>query len=218
MVLFTAGSSARGTGAGTTQLSRLSGVWVNTVQISGRNAANTYTVPANQATYLGSISIDSAAGQITLHRSYGQSRKWAIWNAYNRAPLYLKAGDSTASWSTAAAIRPSNNNTANSLITFCGLQEDITDLAFTQRLDVLTSGVSPIIGVGVNSTSATSGFIGVQRNDNAGLVLATPAARHISLLPLGINTITSLENGGGGSGTQFFGTESNMYLSATWRG
>lgn len=83
----TAGSCSRGTGAGTTQISKLSGIWVNTVSMTGRNSSNTYTIPANQATYLGSIFIDGTAGQITLHRSYGQSRKWAIWNAYNRVPI-----------------------------------------------------------------------------------------------------------------------------------
>ncbi len=215
----TAGSSARGTGAGTTQLSRLSGLWVNTVQISGRNGANTYTIPANQATYLGSIFIDSAAGQITLHRSYGQSRKWAIWNAYNRVPLYLKAGDSTSSWSTNVATRPSNGNTANSLTTFCGLQEETIDLAFTQKLNVLSTATTAAIGIGVNSTSVITGLAGVQRNDAlAGGVITSTGARYFSIPSLGINTITSLEVGGGGSGTTFFGGEGSMLLTAAYRG
>jgi hypothetical protein len=47
----TAGSGARGTGAGTTQLSRLNGYWVNTVSMTGRNGSSTYSIGANLATY-----------------------------------------------------------------------------------------------------------------------------------------------------------------------
>src|SRR5882762_4456840 len=47
----TAGSGARGTGAGTTELTRLSGLWVNATQITARNGSTTYTVAANRATY-----------------------------------------------------------------------------------------------------------------------------------------------------------------------
>jgi putative ABC transport system permease protein len=35
--------------------------------------------------------MDGTNGQVTCHRSFGQSRKWGLWNAYNRRPLYLKA-------------------------------------------------------------------------------------------------------------------------------
>src|SRR5205807_8668414 len=78
-----------------------------------------------QATYLGSIFIDSAAGQVTCHVSYGQSRKWGVWNAYNREPISMKAGDGTASWNyNTSTIRAANGNSANSLTIFCGLPEE----------------------------------------------------------------------------------------------
>jgi hypothetical protein len=93
----TAGSCSRGTGAGTTELTRLAGYWVNNVSMSARNGTTTYSVGANLATYLGSIFIDGTAGQVTCHMSWGQSRKWGVWNAFNRQPLDLKTGDSTAS-------------------------------------------------------------------------------------------------------------------------
>ena len=74
-----AGAGARGSGAGTTELSRLNGFWVNTVSMTARNGATTYSVAANRGTYVGSIFIDSgAAGQVTCHRAWGQSRKWSI--------------------------------------------------------------------------------------------------------------------------------------------
>src|SRR6185369_459996 len=54
---------------------------------------------------------DSSAGQVTCHRAWGQSRKWGVWSAYNRQPLYLKAGDSTGAGST--TVIPSTPRTAH---------------------------------------------------------------------------------------------------------
>jgi hypothetical protein len=172
----TAGSGARGTGAGTTQLSRLNGIWVNTVSMTGRNGATTYTIPASQGSYLGSISIDSAAGQVTCHRSYGQSRKFGVWNAYNRVPIIVKGGDGTASWSySAPSFRPSNNNTANSIQTFTGLAEEMLDLSYFYKWNVGTLTTSQSTGIssaiGFNSTSASSGLVGnTQYSFGAGVV------------------------------------------------
>jgi len=80
----TAGSGDRGTGASTTEITRINGVLVNSVSATMRNSSTTYSVGANLATYVGSILIDGSAGQVTCHTSYGQSRKWSVWNAYNR--------------------------------------------------------------------------------------------------------------------------------------
>jgi len=62
----TAGSGARGTGAGTPQLTYQSGVLVNAVQIAANNGASTYTIPASQCTYVGSVFVDATAGQSAL--------------------------------------------------------------------------------------------------------------------------------------------------------
>jgi len=47
----------------------------------------------NQGIYLGSIYMDTTPGQVSGHRTYGQARKWGIFNAYNRVPVFLQAGD-----------------------------------------------------------------------------------------------------------------------------
>jgi hypothetical protein len=71
----TAGAGARGTGAGTTQLTRLNGYWVNAVSMTGRNGSTTYSIGANLATYVGSIFMDGSNGQVTCHRAWGQSQQ-----------------------------------------------------------------------------------------------------------------------------------------------
>ena len=215
----TAGSCARGTGAGSTALTRLNGVYVNQVSMSliyNTGAGNnTITVPANQGVYLGSIFIDSVAGQVTCHRNWGQSRKWGIWNAYNRVPVYLKAGDSTASWANAVTtLHPSNANTANSLTVFSGLSEDVYDLKFIQN--ALAGGATTLAvnAIGVNSTLARSGFEGIQwlQANNEGIT----QAQYQMPPALGINTITALE-ATSTNAIFFLGTEANMILSAQWR-
>jgi hypothetical protein len=71
-----AGTGARGSGPGTTQLNRLNGLLVNAVQITGaRSGASTFTIGANLGTYVGSIFIDAAAGQVSFNRTAGQNRK-----------------------------------------------------------------------------------------------------------------------------------------------
>ena len=53
---ITAGAGARGTGAGTTELTRLNGLLVNAnAMATARNGATTYSVAANQGTYVGSL-------------------------------------------------------------------------------------------------------------------------------------------------------------------
>ena len=221
----TAGSCVRGTGAGTTQISRdaTTGLWVNTVSMSliynTGSGNNTITVGAGQGLYLGSIFVDGAAGQVSCYRSYGQSRKWGIFNAYNRVPLYLKAGDSTASWTyTTATWRSANGSTANSLVVFSGLAEDIFELSYESAFQNNGAGSLASIGIGYNSTTATTGKIGMMGNySNSGVSPSIPPARYITPPALGINIITALEYSLATGTSTWYGTETNMLLSAIWK-
>jgi len=218
----TAGSGARGTGAGTTQISRLNGFWVNTVAMTGRNGSTTYSIDANAATYLGSLFIDGTNGQVTCHRAWGASRKWGIWNAYNRQPLFLKAGDSTASWTyNTATIREARGQTANSLTVFQGLPEESYDCRLLQYVAIDTgSAARARNGIGFNSTTAISGMAGsVGVTDNADVGATLPAS-FLAPPSLGINVVTALEDATtpASNSTTWFGGNDDMELSAKWRG
>ena len=225
----TAGSGARGTGAGTTQLAPLGGYYVNAVSMTGRNGSTTYTIGANLATWLGSLFIDGTAGQVTCHRSWGQSRKWGVWNFYNRRPVYLKAGDSTASWPyNTATIRAANGDSANSLTVFQGLAEEFYTLAVKQTVTALIAaaggshtGVARV-GIGWNSTTTMSGkngvFGAVQDAANDITLHVSPVGESLQVPALGINTVTFNEFSTGTDATlTFFGGEDDMVLSAIWR-
>lgn len=218
----TAGAGARGTGASTTQLSRLSGIWVNTVQMSGRNSATTYTIPANQATYLGSIFIDTVAGQITLHRSYGQSRKWAIWNAYNRVPIVLLVGDSTASWTAAASWHQSNASANNFASAFAGLPEEITTADFRQNVLCVANNaqVTADIGIGINSVTVPSGLTGFSGNLIGAGNIQTSLTALTTLAPtIGTNKFNTIEQAPAQAiQTAYNGTQASMQMTLSWRG
>jgi hypothetical protein len=148
----------------------------------------------------------------------GASRKWGIWNYYNRVPVILKAGDSTASWTYATTtIRASRGQTTNSLTIFSGLAEDICRIKFDQFITGAATQGDQTIGIGYNSTTVMSGRTGKVVAGATGWTAGfTQSAEYIAVPAIGINTITSLELGVTGTAT-YSGTEANMVLYAEWR-
>jgi hypothetical protein len=239
-----AGTGARGSGAGTTQLARQNGIWTNAVQITTRNDANTYTVSANQATYVGSLYIDHTAGQVSCHVSYGQNRKWGVWNGYNRQPILLKAGDSTASWSYGTnTIRASNNvpsaygansfnvgsgTTCNGMVLLQGLAEERYDIRFVQHgsasANANTNSTCQMRnGIGINSTTASSGKRGAlyfQKFDpGSDSIDGDMKAEYQAAPALGLTNVCALEvTPSPGNATGYNGTETEMVLSVAYRG
>ena len=214
------GSSARGTAAA---IQRVGGIWVNSAQITGTNGATTYTIPAQQCTIVGSILIDGTAGQVSDYLSWGQSRKWATWNFYNRLPIVLQAGDSTASWTYATAtVRASNNASANSITAFTGLAEEPINAQFVQFIKTAGSGSATIyIGIGLNSTTAFSGTQGVLfgsfNGGNLG-VADSAVANYVAAPSLGTNVLDCLEEGNAANTNTFNGGQGNMVLTVEYRG
>jgi hypothetical protein len=214
----TPGSCARGVGAGTTQISRVNnGLWANTNIITLTNGASTYTnIPVGQATYLGSIAVDAVAGQTSCYLSWGQSRKWGVWNAYNRLPVCLQVGDSTASWTIGVTSwRSSNGNAANALQTFTGLPEEFLALEFVQLIQAITgSGSTYQNGIGYNSSSSPLGKVGQVL---AGVPFGSDGVAKYNASPsLGLNTVYALEDVQASS-AKFYGGSTLMLLSACYR-
>lgn len=222
----TIGAGNRGTGAGSAQISRLQGIWVNAVSIIGYNGLSSYTIPANQCTYVGSVSVDATAGQTSAYVSFGQSRKWGVWNAYNRQPIQMQAGDGTSNWSYATnTTRAANGNAANSAVVFMGLPEEpvkattIATISTVINQNQTTAGKT---GVGYNSTTVFSGTAGNVLFTNQATTGITPtftiAGSFQGAPALGLNTITILESGLGATATGWLGTQPNTVLTVNYRG
>lgn len=218
----TPGSGTRGSGAGTAQISQINGIWTNAVSASCVNGASTFTVPANQGTYVATCLIDGTNGQVTFHRTYGQNRKWACWNAYNSQSVTLQAGDGTTSWAyISATIRPSNNASANALTVITGLPIQYGVL-FNERGTVNNSNASGgcDFGIGFNNTAAFSGTVGdvTASNTNAANVTSggSVLAQFSPTAPLlGAETFTALEQAQTTNGCTIYGTLLHMLLTVT---
>lgn len=213
----TAGSGSRGTGAGTAEIERVNGMWVNKNAMTARYGSTTVSVGAREGTLVGSMCMDGTNGQLTCHVSWGQSRKFGLANVYNKAPIFLKAGDSTASWTYATnTIRAANNATANSLTVLQSVAEEV--MRFTYKIkETMSTNTTAHIGIGYNATNAFSGTIGYIESGGTQGILGDATADYIAPPALGINTITALERGVNNT-TTFFGTETTMRLTAEWRG
>ena len=218
----TAGSGARGTGAGTTELERLKGLYVNKVAATLRNGATTYSVAAKSGAYVGSIFIDATAGQVTCHVDWGQARKWGIWNAYNRKQVFLKGGDNTASWTSATTSLAQSRGDANNYVhIFSGLAEESFDLRFSQLAQsaVGVSTADAQIAIGYNSTTVQFGRQGQQLITSAGNnTLRTNLIAEYNAVPtIGVQKINALERSqNGATNNTYFGTEVFMLLSARY--
>jgi hypothetical protein len=160
-------TSGRGTGAGTTQISRINNAFfTNTNSITLNNGASQFAgLAANTCIYLGSIAVDTTAGQVSCFVSAGQNRKWGVWNAFNRQKIILQTRDPTASWTIGNTTRVINNNSANNALIFMGLAEEYVKAAIVYGI---TNGST---NLGTNAFTTGIGW-GSQTafTDNTGFV------------------------------------------------
>lgn len=165
--------------------------------------------------------------------SWGQNRKYGVWNAYNRVPITLQAGDSTASWTyNVATIRGSNNTPSSySGVSFnvgsgtscnglCGLAQETISANFLQQFNPNASSGNNLaqIGIGLNSTGAFSAA-SKMNNNGSNLVVDFPPALYILAPSLGLNVLAELESSNATNANVYQGGSSQiMNLQATWRG
>lgn len=217
--LTVSGAASRGTGAGTTQISRINGIYVNTVALSGKNGSTTYSIAANAATYLGTIWIDNTAAQVSCHMTFGQGRKFGVWNAYNRSTVILTGGDATASWSyNSVTLRAANATAANSVTALCGLAEEYVDSSYTTNMSSLsTNAAEAFCAVGYGVTNAASGRKGAINGTGTVSTGGTMIASYAAPPFLGLAALVGLEASNAASSSTILGTNANMEMRAAWR-
>jgi hypothetical protein len=146
--------TARGTGAGTTELQMVNGLWTNKNTLTCRyNNTTTFSVSANLATYVGTART-VAAGQIE-----DSAAKRFVWNAYNQVRRVLKnVTETTDSWNyTTATFRQANANTANQLDMVVGLAGSLLDAKVNATASTSAGTSFAGVGIGINSTTVNSG-------------------------------------------------------------
>jgi hypothetical protein len=127
-----------------------------------------------------------------------------------------------------STVRASNGDSRNSLQIFSGLTEERFNLRFVQQYTFnanSSSGtrVGSLIGLNGTTSGAVVGFSPqlVTTSTTAGNAYApnlTTYAEYFMPPSLGINTINACEVGSSTQTPSYSGTETEMVLSALWRG
>ena len=160
-------ATSRGTGAGTTQISMLNGLWINTVSITCRyGAASTTTVAASQGTYVGTTYM-TANGQTGMAfkpagASGGTNNILGVYNGYNRVMVMAASRDTATGIAGAnnSAVRSFNNSASDRISFVDGLQQSAVSATHATTAAQVLAGAYVGIGVALDSTTVASGTAG----------------------------------------------------------
>lgn len=149
--------TGRGTGAGTTQLTRISGLLTNTVAITNGPAAS-------RGLYVGTVRSNGSAQidwQIGALSTGGTPGIFGVWNMYNRVLVQTMVRDDTNSWTCAAGTTQAANNSTGNRVSFVSGWEEDTFLAHYQAfVTTAGGGTTCSVGVGIDVVNAFSGRFG----------------------------------------------------------
>lgn len=191
-------ATARGTGAGTTELDFVQGLYVNKITITNGPAAG-------YGTYVGTVRTagDSLVDFMLAPAAAagGGANCLHVWNAFNRRVVAARNIDSTDTWAYKTETwRAKNNSAANGISFVVGLAED----AFTAINSVngnSDNGAGAAAGIGYDVTDANHAnthfewFLTGSNKDegSTALLRLTPAVGQHAITPLeiGINSGTT---------------------------
>jgi hypothetical protein len=182
--------TARGTGAGTTELERVLGFMVNKVSITNGPAAQ-------RGLYVGSVRSNGSALIDWIYGGIDTAAILGVWNMFNRVDVGTFMLSSVDSFTmTSNGVRAWNNSNTNRISFISGLREE----CFIARGYGLVSGSFPAgLGIGFNSTSAISGLNAIYKGGSipgGGFSLHAASA-------LGYNYFQALEVSEGGAATGY---------------
>lgn len=209
----TSGSNlVRGTGTGSTALTRANGLLVNANAITNGPAAG-------YGTYVGTVATDSGGATVTFNTGTaatgGGAATIGLWNAYNRVVVRGQVRDSSATdWSYGAAAWRAANGSATARVTFVtGLAEDAWRADYDAIGYFNTTSYSTV-GLGLNTTTAPTGITGYLNANN----VPSLAAGHAVVQTLGANYLSAIEYVAGGTTKFIAGSTTGVQPGLTWEG
>jgi hypothetical protein len=185
--------TARGAGAGTTEIERVNGLWRNKVAITNGPAAG-YGTYVGTARTNGTATVDWIPGAVAAN---GTAAVLGVWNAHNRIEVRGLIGDTTDSWGYGGTWRAANASNTMRVSMVVGLQEDFFEAQYVAATAYTGGVVLANAGIGYNSTSAPSGRYPLTSSGNVtGQSLVFNPQGDYAVQPLGFNFMQALENGG----------------------
>lgn len=210
-------ATARGSGAGTTELALQNGVYVNNVAITSGPGAKAGRYLGSFRTTSTTTTEDSMGGVTT---QVGGKR--FLWNAQQRVRRPLLVLDTADSWAYGTNTwRVQNGATApnNCVEVLAGLAQGAVE-AENRGVVYVASNVSAaaMVGIGLNSSSAPSGLVQPVYYAAATPLYSPISAGYRGMLPLGYSYLARLEKGADGTSTfrgddGGNGTQSGLYAS-----
>lgn len=207
--------TSRGTGAGTSELSFVNGLLMNTNAITNGPSAQ-------RGTYVGSIRTN---GTSTVDMVFGgsgaaggESTILGVWNMYNRRLGVFVNWDTTDSWNyTTATWRIKNNNANNKISFVIGWQGDAIEAVNSQIGGNTTTNVFQGASIGLDSVTAFAVTCGVGMGRSSSVAAQfSMVSNYRAMAPLGFHYVAPLEqstasgtstwygDNGGGNGNSIF--------------
>jgi len=206
-------TTVRGTGAATTELERLDGLWVNKYDITNGPTAR-------RGTYVGTIYTNSSSQvdfKMGSAAAGGGEAVIGVWNTYNRVSVESIVQDTTATWAyNITAWRATNGSSTNRVSAVAGFREDPFS-AHNQQSAYNSTGYSQFAaGVcfdGANSLNGTTAWGWSVSSSGYGVSIGT-----FGTMILGLHSLQAVEN------ATFVPSGSNVFygspvhgLSYRWR-
>jgi len=194
------------TTARATSLAIYNGILTNSAQVTCRysNSA-TLTVPANQATYVGSVYTNGSTGTIDYTfggaASGGTAATFGVWNYYNRVSVQTSVKDSGSTYTySSATVRQARASAGNQVTFLTGVAEDAVQSSYTSGV-ATSSNLNSFtnFGIGLDTTSAfTNVYSNCNSNSNA--VQRCQTTNTTTLQPaIGQHVLSANEGGDGGN-------------------
>lgn len=206
-------NTSRGTGAGTSELELVKGVYLNKVAITNGPAANRGTYVGTIRTN-GSSQVDYSVGGSA---SGGTAGSLGVWNMYNRNLTTASVLDSGASYTYGTGtIRQARASAGNQVSVLVGLAVDTIFVNYSMRVDTAaTSGSFGYIGIGEDTTASYTQR--VFSRTVAAVVMINSPYLSVSKTPLlGYHTYAGVESGDGSTTVTFNADSSATLVLSVW--
>jgi hypothetical protein len=191
-------TQARGTGAGTTELVQVQGVWMNANDITNGPAAQ-------RGTYLGTV-VSNGSSQIDwiygALAANGTAAVLGVWNMYNRVNVATFVSDSTDSYaySTSNTYRVANASSTMRISAVIGLNEEPVDSDYATAASATAASIGLFAAIGLDSIKAFAA--GCITGTGTSVTSGDPLnirAKFRGLLGLGLHHLWPLETPSGGT-------------------
>lgn len=208
-------ATARGTGAGTTELARQNGRFVNAVAITNGPAAG-------RGHYVGTFRSNASSQARFTHggtAAGGTEGFLHVFNRYNQVLYTGQSRNSTNTWTYSGSVWRAANASNTTRINVLNGLDDNSVFASYSAIIAISSSEEGYVGVGHDSTTAPSGVFGTM-GDNDIIAICTAFFR--GRAGLGHHFFQALENRSGSSNPTFYGdnggTNDQSGLQVDWWG